>query len=68
MRKLTAIIQAKKSDAPTIISCKTKIGFGSPNKEGSASSHGSPLGEDEISLQEKIEWNYCRLKFQMINM
>lgn len=49
----TAIIKAKKTDTPSLIECKTRIGFGSPNKQGSASSHGSPLGEDEIRLTKK---------------
>jgi len=54
-----AIIEAKKSSAPSIISCKTTIGYGSPNKSGKASSHGSPLGEDEIDLVRKqLNWNY----------
>ena len=48
-----AINKAVKSNKPTIISCKTVIGFGSPNKSGKASSHGSPLGEDEIALVRK---------------
>ncbi len=54
-----AISKASKSNKPTIISCKTVIGFGSPNKSGKATSHGSPLGEDEIALvRKKLKWGY----------
>ena len=53
-----AITKASKSKKPTIISCKTIIGFGSPNKSGKAISHGSPLGDEEISLvRKKLKWN-----------
>ncbi len=53
-----AITKASKSKKPTIISCKTIIGFGSPNKSGKASSHGSPLGDEEIVLvRKKLKWN-----------
>ena len=52
-----AITKASKSDLPNLISCKTIIGFGSPNKSGKASSHGSPLGEEEIALvRKKLKW------------
>ncbi len=54
-----AIVQAKNSDKPTLICCKTKIGFGSPNKESTSSSHGSPLGSDEIELtRKKLNWDH----------
>lgn len=54
-----AIRQAQKTNSPSLIECKTTIGFGSPNKEGTASSHGSPLGEDEIKLtKERLDWPY----------
>ncbi len=54
----TAITKASKSNKPTLISCKTIIGFGSPNKSGKASSHGSPLGDEEIALaRKKLKWN-----------
>ena len=54
-----AITKASKSKKPTIISCKTIIGFGSPNKSGKASSHGSPLGDEEIALvRKKLKWNF----------
>ncbi len=53
-----AITKASKSKKPSVISCKTIIGFGSPNKSGKASSHGSPLGDEEIALvRKKLKWN-----------
>ncbi len=55
---LKAISKASKSNRPTVISCKTVIGFGSPNKSGKASSHGSPLGNEEIALvRKKLKWS-----------
>jgi transketolase len=55
-RALKKVQNAKK---PTVISCKTTIGYGSPNKSGKSSSHGSPLGLDEIKLVKKVlKWKY----------
>lgn len=45
------------SDQPTLICCKTVIGFGSPNKEGKEDCHGAPLGDDEIvATRERLGW------------
>ena len=47
------------SDKPSLIACKTTIGFGSPNKAGTAATHGAPLGDDEIAAtREALNWPY----------
>ena len=53
-----AIEQAQKSEAPTLIACKTTIGYGAPKKAGTSGSHGSPLGDEEIAGARKaLEWD-----------
>jgi len=55
---LSALIAARAEiERPSLIACKTHIGHGSPNKQDTAASHGSPLGKEEIRLtKEKIGW------------
>ncbi|HEX3858291.1 MAG TPA: transketolase [Pseudolabrys sp.] len=53
-----AIKKAQTSDRPVMIACKTKIGFGAPNKAGSEKAHGSPLGAEEIAGARKaLHWD-----------
>ncbi|QOL20369.1 transketolase [Candidatus Bodocaedibacter vickermanii] len=55
-----AIIHAKQSDRPILIACKTIIGFGAPNKQGTPDMHGSPLGGDEMSaLRDRLQWSHA---------
>ena len=56
---VAALTKAQGSDRPVLIACKTTIGFGAPNKAGKSSSHGSPLGADEIKgAREKLGWTH----------
>jgi len=59
----SALKKVQTAKRPTIISCKTKIGYGSPNKSGKASSHGSPIGTDEIKLvRQVLNWEHKPFK------
>ncbi|MCW3780780.1 transketolase [Defluviimonas salinarum] len=54
-----ALTEAKSSDRPVLVDCKTHIGFGSPKKQDTAGAHGSPLGPDEIKVTKDIYgWTY----------
>ena len=55
-----AIVKAQGSDRPTLIACKTTIGFGAPSKCGTSSCHGSPLGAEELdAMKKQCGWNYA---------
>jgi len=55
-----AIERAKASGKPSLIACKTVIGHGAPNKQGTAATHGAPLGDDEIAAaREKMGWSHA---------
>jgi transketolase len=52
-----AVAAAQNSDKPSLIACKTIIGYGAPNKEGSEKTHGSPLGKDEVAAARvRLDW------------
>ena len=54
-----AIASARESDKPSLIACRTIIGYGAPNKQGTAATHGSPLGKTEIeAARQTLNWNY----------
>ena len=54
---IAAIDKAHKRKAPTLIACKTTIGFGAPTKSGTSKVHGAPLGAEEIAaMRERFEW------------
>jgi transketolase len=53
-----AIERARRSDRPSLIACRTTIGFGAPTKAGTAATHGSPLGKDEVAgARQKLGWS-----------
>jgi transketolase len=55
-----ALSAAKKDTRPSMIACKTTIGFGAPNKQGTASTHGAPLGDEEIAGTRKaLDWPHA---------
>ena len=54
-----ALAAAQDADRPTLIACKTIIGYGAPNKQGTAATHGSPLGAEEIAAARRaLGWEY----------
>ncbi len=59
-----AIAAAKQSGRPSLIACKTTIGFGAPNKQGTAATHGAPLGDEEIAAARKT-LGWCHPPFEI---
>ncbi|GAB4368531.1 MAG: transketolase [Kiloniellaceae bacterium] len=59
-----ALAAAQRSDRPSLIACRTIIGYGAPNKQGSAATHGAPLGEEEIAAARK-QLGWCHRPFEI---
>ena len=56
---LKAVREAQKSDRPTLIACRTTIGFGAPKKEGTRHAHGEALGAEEVAgARKNLDWPY----------
>jgi transketolase len=56
---VAAIVEAKRQDRPTMIACRTVIGFGAPNMQGTEATHGAPLGPAEIeATRAKLDWAF----------
>jgi transketolase len=56
----TAIENARRSDKPSMIACRTVIGFGAPNKQGTSGIHGAPLGDEELAAtRERLGWTHA---------
>ena len=54
-----AIERARNSDRPSLIACRTVIGFGAPNRQGTEKAHGAPLGADEVAkTRAALNWPY----------
>ncbi len=55
-----AIAAARKSNKPSLIACKTVIGFGAPNKQGTSKVHGAPLGDEELdAMRKNLDWSHA---------
>jgi len=55
-----AIAQELKTNTPSLIVCKTTIGYGSPDKAGTSASHGAPLNQEEIdNMRDNLQWNHA---------
>ena len=58
-----AILAAHDSERPTMIACKTTIGYGAPNKQGTAGVHGAPLGHEEVAAaRTELDWEHAPFK------
>ncbi len=54
-----AIDAARRSERPSLIACRTTIGYGAPNKQGTAATHGAPLGEEEVAAaRRQLDWSH----------
>ena len=49
-------LNARNNDRPSLIACRTVIGFGAPNRQGAEKAHGSPLGADEVKNRTALDW------------